>query len=309
MLVIDELSRGIQVQIERPIFIIGTGRCGSTIIFEALALHEGLAWFSSYNERFPEAELASIMPRLYDVSFIPRGEKRQFKQGRLLLNRFLPKPAECYRKWAVMCGQKFAREYLIGVKAAPEEAFRVLRAVKAALSLQGKRRFLNKITGPSRIGYLQSIFPDALFVHVVRDGRAVVNSLLGVDYWREGGGLERPYWETGLPEKWREEWMNYGSTPATLAAMQLRAILKVCEEERRLLGENQYLKVAYEDFIEDPKAVITCVLEFCGLEESRRLSSYLNQLDDDKYVSMNKKYLERFSEAELESIDRILGYE
>ena len=52
---------------DKPIFVIGTGRCGSTIVFEALALHEKLGWFSNYNDRFPNLEFVSLAPRIYNL--------------------------------------------------------------------------------------------------------------------------------------------------------------------------------------------------------------------------------------------------
>ena len=86
---------GDKLAINKPIFVIGTGRCGSTIVFEALVLHEQLGWLSQYNDRFPRLELASLAPIIYNLPLhLPRGEKQQFQQGRSRLNKFLPKPAE-----------------------------------------------------------------------------------------------------------------------------------------------------------------------------------------------------------------------
>ena len=55
---------------------------------------------------------------------------------------------------------------------------RRLRVIVAVfLALKGKRRFLNKHPQNSyRIAFLRKIFPGAKFIHLVRDGRAVVAS-------------------------------------------------------------------------------------------------------------------------------------
>jgi len=41
------------MQITKPIFIVGTGRCGSTAFHRLLARHPQLMWLSGFAERFP----------------------------------------------------------------------------------------------------------------------------------------------------------------------------------------------------------------------------------------------------------------
>lgn len=294
-------------EIDRPVFVIGTGRCGSTIVFEALTLHEHLGWLSNYNERFPTLEIASLAPRVYSLPLdLPRGEKPQFRQGRTPLNKLLPKPSECYPKWQVMCGRKFRYHYLLGVEATPQERRRTRRAVAWLQTLQAKPRFAAKITGPARIGYLRSIFPDARFLHVIRDGRAVVNSWLNVGFWKEGGGYHTPRWQGGLPEGWEEEWARYDRHPAALAALQYRAIIERSRQERsELLEEDQYLEIAYESFVANPIETTGTVLGFMDLPPSPRVDAYVGH--PGRYRSMNTKYLEAFSKDELAMLDAILA--
>ena len=70
--------------------------------------------------------------------------------------------------------------------------------VAGVLRYHGKARFAAKLTGPARISYVSSIFPEARFVHVVRDGRAVVQSLMKVEFWGARDRMTRPAWENGL---------------------------------------------------------------------------------------------------------------
>ena len=149
------------------------------------------------------------------------------------------------------------------------------------LRFQGRSRFVTKITGPPRIGYLTSVFPDAIFVHVVRDGRAVVNSLLNVDFWIEGGGYDRPWWRNGLQEGWETEWKSFGSSPISLAALQWRTIMEVTDWERRRISSNQYFEVRYEDFLADPHRTLELVAQFCDVnataEELRKAARSVNR--------------------------------
>ena len=94
------------------------------------------------------------------------------------IERFRVGPSEAYPVWERYCGERFVYDFMLGVKATPEERERVRRLVGKLLRYQGKLRFATKITGPARIGYLASIFPDAQFVWLVRDGRDFVTSAL-----------------------------------------------------------------------------------------------------------------------------------
>ena len=73
------------------------------------------------------------------------------------------------------------------------------------LLVRKRNRLLIKITGWPRIGYLNEIFSDAKFIHILRDGRAVANSLINVEFWR---GWQCPQnWRFGrLTEKQQKEW-------------------------------------------------------------------------------------------------------
>jgi hypothetical protein len=294
--------------LDNPIIVIGTGRCGTTVVFEALCHHEQLAWFSNYNDRFPRAAWISVAPRVYNLPLLrrlPRGEKPQHRQGASRFNRILPKPSECYRKWELLCGRKFRRDFLVATSASPEERNRTRRAVRAAINWQGKQRFAAKITGPPRIEYLHSIFPEARFIHIVRDPVAVIGSWLKVGFWKNRGGYERPMWDNGLPPGWERQWECYGRSPVALAAMQYRAIFDICGREKRLLPPNRYIEINYEDFVASPVEQTAKLLDFCGLPPSASLLAHVSA--PERYLNMNSKHQGGFTSEERGLIREILA--
>ena len=294
---------------EPPIFLIGVGRTGSTAIYRALAVHEDLGWFSNYSVHFPRTLLVVALQRLYRVPGFRKviwGDQRQGHHPWLSrVDRYLPRPDEVYPLWARLCGEKFRRDYLIDVKATPAERHKTRRAVRWALRLQGKSRFIAKITGPARMGYLDSVFPDAVFVHVIRDGRAVVNSLLNIPFWKEGGGHERPWWKNGLPEGWEAEWERFGRSPAALAAIQWRTIMDVTRREKEQLSPGRYFEIRYEDFINAPVETMRRVAADCGLRPSAKLDDYVGR--PGRYRDMNLKWVKRFSSEEIDDLHQIMG--
>ena len=84
-------------------------------------------------------------------------------------------------------------------RATQAEIARLHRFCEWYRASRGRTRFVNKHPRNSvRIDYLRRVFPDARFVHVVRDGRAVVGSMLAQMRARSRraeqpmGGFRRP---------------------------------------------------------------------------------------------------------------------
>ncbi len=171
----------------QPIIFIGPGRSGSTIISEFIMMHEDLGWISNYHEWFPYFPMMNVIRRFTDNKYWRLvGEKGQINKTRFL-NGLLPRPAEAYAYWDLITPTSidFSRGFLLKEKASIEEIKNIRSRFYRLLSLQGKSRLSFKITGPGRISYLHSIFPDAIFINVVRDINPIVNSFFKVDFFYE----------------------------------------------------------------------------------------------------------------------------
>ncbi len=287
---------------EEPIFLVGMPRSGTTVFYETLALHEDLGWFSNYSVKFPRWDSVALLSRVYDLPLLrsmPRGEKRQYKQGRRMFNRLLPKPNEGFAKWGRLCGEHFIYDCLRDVTATPEETARARRGIQKLLRYHGKKRFLSKTVGPSRIGYLRSLFPSAYFVYSIRDGRAVVNSLTKEAFWNRRFG--DAFWHGALPQGWEEEKRKYGDTEAIRASVHWRNMQELADYEMSQLPQDKMLKVMYEDFVANPGGVLQQVMEFCHLPPSDRIAQWVQS--SQRYANMNHKYLERYTEKEIRNME------
>jgi hypothetical protein len=133
--------------------------------------------------------------------------------------------------------------------ATPAQIRRLHRWCEWYRQAHGKARFVNKHPRNSlRIGYLRRVFPDAHFIHVIRDGRAVVSSMLAQIGRRErrqkrpmGGFARPPGWRAMLRDDLAEQ-----------AALQWRAIVRTVREQRLALG-SAYTEVRYEDLCARPR--------------------------------------------------------
>ena len=252
---------------EQPLFIIGVPRSGTTIVFDAVSSHPRLGWLSNYSALYPAQPWLNGLRRLLDNRWINlRGRKKQYGSVRPG-NRYYPQPDEAYEFWDRYTETDFSRDYLLGCTAPSTTAQRVRAAVQAVIKWQGRPEFSTKLTGPGRIHYLTSIFPGARYVSVIRDARAVVSSLMRMDFWERNGGLLRPYWNNGLDSQAIAEWQAHGSDPVILAAMQWKCIIETTRKEAGVLPEGHYMEVRYEDFVTAPTGVTGQIFDFAGLPD------------------------------------------
>ena len=74
--------------INRPVFILGTGRSGTTLFLNVWAFHPDFAWFSNFSERFPGYPSVAFLSRIHDIPMADRLFPRS--------SRYFPRPVESY---------------------------------------------------------------------------------------------------------------------------------------------------------------------------------------------------------------------
>ena len=155
------------------------------------------------------------------------------------------------------------------------------------------------------MSYLNSIFPDALFVHVVRDGRAVANSLMKVPFWKQGGGYDKPWWSGGLTCEDLEIYERHRKSPLVLAAVQWRRIILVAREEAAQLDRRRYIEVRYEDALDQPSSVLDKLIQFAQLRPSNKVHSYIREKSSLR--DMNFKFAKDLSGEDLTILNDVLA--
>ena len=241
-----------------PVIIVGTGRCGSTLLHRLLARHSDLGWLSTFNEVLPARPSVSTFSRLYGL---PLPERVKHAKA-------FPKPFEAYRFWEHYLPGFSRRDRPQTEADVPSDLEPVRHATSRVLTFQGRKRLLVKVTGWSRIAYFDRIYPDAVFVSLRRDPRSVVSSWIkagwldvtsapGTDGWQWGEV------DPGLYNVWRE----LGGGPALSAALKVRLDLDDIARNMELFPERCH-ELWYEDLIRCPEATLRGVCEFLGLDWS-----------------------------------------
>jgi omega-hydroxy-beta-dihydromenaquinone-9 sulfotransferase len=242
--------------VTKPIIIVGTGRCGSTVFHRLLASHPQVMWLSGLCDRYPSKPAWNRRA----VTALDNPLLRRAFGGRL-------RPGECYRFWDTHAyGFSAPFRDLVRADVTP----RIKKQVRAAFEpmlTPARNRLLIKITGWPRLGFLSEIFEDAKFIHIVRDGRAVASSLLHVDFWRGWFGPQG--WRAGmLSGEDLAEWESYNRSFAALAGLEWKIQMRAMDVARRALDPKQFHEVKYEAFCEQPLETFRRVLEFAELPPS-----------------------------------------
>ena len=259
-----------------PVFVVGCPRAGLSFLVEMLGAHEDLGWISNVMNwaRIPWRVTAALN-RTYDLPIV----------GKRLWLPEAPTNADIL----------------------PDESARVRRDVASLLAIQGRSRLLSYYAGHGRMRLLSVPFPDAVFVHVIRDVRAVAESFHRMI---EAGGFrtweERDLWPRVWPERWRRMFVERYRNPFGLCVYLWMHFTTSIREEGRSLAGNRYVEVRYEDLNRRPTETLEKLLSVSGLRPSERMSwlarCFRPRNDNSRWRSV-------LTRRQLQTIDEILDPE
>ncbi|MGH7037957.1 MAG: sulfotransferase family protein [Stellaceae bacterium] len=171
-----------------PLFIIGHWRSGTTFLHELLALDEGFLWPNAYEcfapghflvtQGWGRRHLARYLPATRPMDAMAFGFDRPQEDEFALLNLGLGSP---YETLAFPNRRPGGAEYLDPARLSDDERAAwqsgllhflhavQLRAERRDPAAAKKRMLLNSPTHTARLAVLRALFPDAAFVHLVRD--------------------------------------------------------------------------------------------------------------------------------------------
>ena len=251
----------------KMLFIIGTGRCGSTMMQEVIARHPDAGFISNVDANVRSLNMKgrwnNAIYRHIPQAFTQRD--RRFARLGPLQFRFGPSEAYLMLNKRVSLIISETRRDLLAEDVTPSLEARTRRFFEERIAAQKKSLFLTKFAGWPRARFIQEVFPDARFLHVVRDGRAVAESLVRRPWWR---GYQGPTaWQFGLlSEEHEREWEATGRSFIALAGLQWKILMDAFEDARAALPADNWMQVRYEDFVADPRGHLKEILGFAGVE-------------------------------------------
>jgi hypothetical protein len=264
----------------RPIFILGHWRCGTTFLHHLLALDDRhkapTAWecFAPHislllGHWFPRWFLR-VVPRKRYMDGLPFAWGDPQEDEFALCNLGLPSP---YGIIAYPNGRQTIQEFRAEIERADAHASLWRRGFKRFLQQVSYRRpgrlILKSPTHTCRVSHLLEMFPDALFVHIVREPEKVFRSTEKM--WREltaGQSIQRPA-ESDLSQ-FVIDTFNY-----------VHARL---DRDTPNIPDRHWMVIRYEDLRQNPLEQIQAIYERFELGEFQRvvpkLQAYLDAHSD-----------------------------
>ncbi len=227
-------AAGVRPRVGVPVFVVGFMRSGTSLLRAMLDEHPKLAVST-------------------DSMFIPRfwHDRRRYGTTNHIDARRLVADVLSYprvREWELPESIVSAALETLD-EATFADAVRVVFEMYA--DARGKPTWGEKTPGyVLRLPLLASLFPDARFVHVIRDGRDATLSCLdrGVIANSVAVGADR----------WHQR-VSKGVV------------------DGRALGPQRYLEVRYEELVADPTGVLSSVCDFLDLEFDPRMLGYMDR--------------------------------
>jgi hypothetical protein len=254
-------------------FLVGAGRSGTTLLYKLLCLHPQIAYISNYENRFGwwPGGLACRMVagRLEDKlnAWFDKAGNAYFI-NRPWLKKVFPTPHEGESVFRSCNMPLFpARDYMpdASTTACLSHRFEQIRRRCGASVFLSKRTANNR-----RIRHLSAIFPDARYVHLVRDGREVTRSLSTVEWW-DGHTV---WWDGRTPiemERLGEERLAICARNWVREVQELRAQLAT-------IGQDRLLELRFEELLRDPVYYLEAVLRFLGVDFSAAYRAAIESL-------------------------------
>lgn len=206
-------------QVHNPVFVIGCGRSGTTFFTELLEQHREVANWSEANNVWDSQWPRRMPPIWYD----PAGHTASWWQD-------------------------------------TEKRQQQIRAIFGAYQWLSQRPFfVNKSPlNTFRLPYLHKLFPEARFINMVRDGRAVV-----VSYAKQRGEIRPSETEQMLGANY-----TFEALCMRLATFWKANVEEVARQDHTLGLSKQglLLELQYEEFCTGPKAIMTQVGQFLNLD-------------------------------------------
>lgn len=288
----------------RPVFILSAPRSGSSYFYEVVRRMKGV--FSLTYENDPLWHYFFPYKRLdYPTDYIAKSEltPTNIKQIKLaFFLKYLNRPKYLNRS------DIFKKVLLDGL-----------------LFRQPIHYVEKTVANCFHLDILLEIFPDALFIHLVRDGRDCVSSM--IEGWNSGhfskrkldygGPMNISHWCYPIPPNWQTVVSKPLEEICAWSWLQHNEyVLKKCSEDKSFAS--RCLQLKFEDFLADPINQTKSIADFLQLEVSPKTLSFMdkNQLSwstitapkKDKWKEINKNRIENISPLILPQMNQ-LGYE
>jgi hypothetical protein len=295
---LSAITGGKHSKINKPVFVVGCGRSGTTLLFDLLSQHPQLARTTGY----PDGEDHEGWIKFGKCVMAGIGNVNSDKYGSGING---------YHACLHMTAEDVTPEIVEGMHRYYWND--VLKNDKA-------KRVINKCPHNSnKLDYMLGIFPDAKIVHIVRDCEPMVASWIAVMndhpalvlYWPEEDFpcfslLPKPDSPTALKCLARHERFFPGGGAALFIDYWRKTNMGI---EKQMQGRlNQLLVVRYEDLVAKPDHVLSGIAKFCELSPYEFAVANMDPNTASKHKHLLPEGLEEIIGIQAETVRQYFGY-
>ena len=224
----------------RPVFIIGCGRSGTTVLGQVLGRHPSLAFLNE-----------------------PR-------------NIWLYEPRTDI--WSARARARGGRLGLSADDVQPSAAARIRRAFAAEAHLQRAERLVEKLPiNAFRVGWLAGMFPDALFLHLIRNGLDVAASIARHSERAAWFGVEDYKWRLLVEhagERGEADLVELCTDDFRRGLLEWRLSVATALDDLAKLPAERQLEIRYEQLVEQPAQVCEGLEAFVGIRHEPAMAAF-----------------------------------
>jgi len=224
---------GRETSLDRPVFVVGCGRSGTTILGNTLSLHPSVAYLNEYRQlwydAYPETDV-----------------------------------------WTDLAVDRGGRVDISASVSTPERNKKLIDNFHCEVHAMGRSRLVEKLPINSfRLPFIDAVFDGALYVHLLRNGLEVARSIErmaeeGLWYGHKGRKWELLVDYANRHDRYRElvelcdSARLKGLLEWRMAVDETLTFLATIPEERRL-------EVRYAELLDSPVETIRRIEQFTGL--------------------------------------------
>ncbi len=251
------------MKFKEPIFILNPSRSGTTILFRLFAHHKDTAFFERYSAKlYKHPSLFRFIPLLMKYQKIRYKTVRPIaSEGADVWNRFYS-PIERLDESHVT---EEVKNYYYN-------------AIKYQLKAFNATRFVNKNPRSClRVRWINHMFPNAVYVVVKRDKKAIISSMYKKlqrkeKIWRErNSDTSKPFLGSyAITRKILGD--NISDLEACIGYYELYQ--KTLEKDLPVIS-NKVITVYYEDYVKDPRSIIKKLYDHTHLDWYDELEEFI----------------------------------
>jgi hypothetical protein len=210
-------------------FIVGTGRCGTTMLAQMLNSHSLIC---VPHELQILLEYSNNGARLYEIFKEKKNEYFGANDFVELVEARCPKNFHEYFDY-----KSFFESQQYPINSLKKLVSDLYSEIAES---RHKKIFIEQTPWyGQRIDILNELFPNAKYIHMIRDGRDVAISYTRTPWWHDAVGQNLEKWDT-----------------------EVRHII---DSSNRILTQNQLLQVRYEDVVEQPAIELRRICKHLGV--------------------------------------------